>query len=209
MHLEQRGLVLHRQCFGASCESHLLARHGLPASLLVLKVNWVPSSRFIQLGALSDRFEPRVDFHPGLFIWQLVTFLQLTNQTAAPCSCDLIRVHGVPFLRFGPGTSWRFRREIGRHMRVLGNSVDRQFPPVGDAQLMEDIVQMILDRLLADKHLRHSKNAAGEQQGAFRNPCSWAGLLSCASSALAFGVSLPSSRCAMHKKSPMSPQDGR
>ena len=33
------------------------------------------------------------------------------------------------------------------------DGVERQFQPVGNAQLVEDVVQMVLHRLLADEHL--------------------------------------------------------
>jgi len=33
------------------------------------------------------------------------------------------------------------------------DGVKREFQAVGDAQLIEDVVQMVLHRLLADKHL--------------------------------------------------------
>ena len=38
-------------------------------------------------------------------------------------------------------------------MQALVDGVERQFQAVGNAQLVEDVVQMVLHRLLADEHL--------------------------------------------------------
>ena len=37
-------------------------------------------------------------------------------------------------------------------MEVFVDGVERQFQAVGDAQLVEDVMQMVLDGLLADEH---------------------------------------------------------
>src|SRR5207237_3264015 len=53
--------------------------------------------------------------------------------------------------------TWQARRptppRLDRRVDVLVDGVERQLQPVGNAQLVEDVVKVVLHRLLADEHL--------------------------------------------------------
>src|SRR5580698_6306041 len=48
--------------------------------------------------------------------------------------------------------AWLSRRSLARQMQALVNGVERQLQAVGNAELVENVVQMILHRLFADEH---------------------------------------------------------
>ena len=61
------------------------------------------------------------------------------------------QVEGV---RSSPGIgSESARTRLASRVQVVVDGVERQFQPVGNAQLVEDVVQVVLHRLLADEHL--------------------------------------------------------
>src|SRR5579884_109675 len=58
-------------------------------------------------------------------------------------------------IRSSEGTRGSERAKSRRNLRrpdILVNRVQREFQPIADAQFIENIVQVVLDRLFADEH---------------------------------------------------------